>query len=555
VNVIRISAESQNVIVSASVQWEIPQLQFSGDIIRYEIHLGRSALEPDEEVEIIDIDIDTNDDGLQTDSVTRTFHDIPLGQQIVAAFLQIRSRQFIDFPSNWSEAKEINFIVLRQPTPVEDLRITFTKVEVVCGNNQTFLELNGQASWSESFVSEGVSIEYYELRSLISNVLIQSDSEFVGWELPLIAIDIGELLLDLEFQISVIVSLLGETKQSFPRSVVQRFQSIPFPQDIEVTATNPRILQLQSSGMQEISLELIVSWIRPQFGVNIRNYEIYISYSEDDYLCVYDSFLQSARTVVAPGDVTELSFPITDHVAKWDKVILVQVRSRSEEITFLPQWSPPITLNISTLTPPTIVSSELIQTNVKPDDVSGGFTVNATVRVSLESLPQGSEDFSEVWIGDRNLMEYEEPESGVSGVVFQFQVSSSMPTRLLSAVFSSTHDSLTIYIQTRSIGASGIPEWSVPITHEPKARAPSDLDVNLIIGVVIGISGVTILVGVSGVITCAAVKRRRVRSGKAGVPTTDNPAYGLCGPQDGHGETKDEHDYIQPSPVAPQKAD
>ena len=43
------------------MQWKIPQLQFSGDIIRYEIHLGRSALEPDEEVEIIDIDIDTND--------------------------------------------------------------------------------------------------------------------------------------------------------------------------------------------------------------------------------------------------------------------------------------------------------------------------------------------------------------------------------------------------------------------------------------------------------------------------------------------------------------
>ena len=89
---------------------------------------------------------------------------------------QIRSRQFNDFPSNWSEAKEINFIVLRQPNPVEDLRITFTKVEVVCGNNQTFLELNGQASWSESSVSEGVTIEYYELRNLISNVLIRSVS-------------------------------------------------------------------------------------------------------------------------------------------------------------------------------------------------------------------------------------------------------------------------------------------------------------------------------------------------------------------------------------------
>jgi hypothetical protein len=475
----------------------------------------------------------------------------------VNAFVQIRSLQFDDFPSNWSEAKEINFVVIRRPDAVDNLEVDFTEVGTVCNNTDILLELEGRVVWTAFFIAGGDSrtFEYYKLSIGDGPVLFISDREYADFAMIQIPFSSGASFVELEFQISVAVSLLGVIRESFPRSVVQRFQSIPFPQDIEVTATNPRILQLQSSGMQEISLELIVSWIRPQFGVNIRNYEIYISYSEDDYLCVYDSFLQSARTVVAPGDVTELSFPITDHVAKWDKVILVQVRSRSEEITFLPQWSPPITLNISTLTPPTIVSSELIQTNVKPDDVSGGFTVNATVRVSLESLPQGSEDFSEVWIGDRNLMEYEEPESGVSGVVFQFQVSSSMPTRLLSAVFSSTHDSLTIYIQTRSIGASGIPEWSVPITHEPKARAPSDLDVNLIIGVVIGISGVTILVGVSGVITCAAVKRRRVRSGKAGVPTTDNPAYGLCGPQDGHGETKDEHDYIQPSPVAPQKAD
>ena len=103
----------------------------------------------------------------------------------------------------------------------------------------------------------------------------------------------------------------------------------------------------------------------------------------------------------------------------------LQIRSRVEEITFLPQWSPPITLSISTLPPPTIVSSELIQTKINVEEDSGRFTVNATVQLSLEQ-PQGSEDLdlSEVWIGDRNLMEYEEPESGISGVVFQFQVSS-----------------------------------------------------------------------------------------------------------------------------------
>ena len=78
---------------------------------------------------------------------------------------------------------------------------------------------------------------------------------------------------------------------------------------------------------------------------------------------------------------------------------------------------------ISTLPPPNIVTSEIIQTHIKADG-SGGFTVDVTVRLSVEQ-PQGSKefDFSEVWIGDRNLMEYEELESGISGVVFQFQVS------------------------------------------------------------------------------------------------------------------------------------
>ena len=103
----------------------------------------------------------------------------------------------------------------------------------------------------------------------------------------------------------------------------------------------------------------------------------------------------------------------------------LQMRSLVEEIVFLPQWSPPTTLNISTLPPPTIVSSVLIQTKINAEDESGRYTVNATVQLSLEQ-PQESEDldFSEVWIGHRYLMEYEEPESGVSGVVFRFQVSS-----------------------------------------------------------------------------------------------------------------------------------
>ena len=45
---------------------------------------------------------------------------------------------------------------------------------------------------------------------------------------------------------------------------------------------------------------------------------------------------------------------------------------------------------------------------------------------------------------------------------------------------------------------------------------------------------------------------RRVSDDKSGVTTEDNPAY-QYGSHGRHGETKDEYEYIQSSPVAPQE--
>ena len=46
---------------------------------------------------------------------------------------------------------------------------------------------------------------------------------------------------------------------------------------------------------------------------------------------------------------------------------------------------------------------------------------------------------------------------------------------------------------------------------------------------------------------------RRVSDGKAGVTVEDNPAYGLNHSHETHRETKDEYEYIQSSPAAPQE--
>ena len=78
---------------------------------------------------------------------------------------QIRSLQFDDFPSNWSEAKEIDFVVLRRPREVGDLEITFTEVEAQCNDTNILMELDGRVTWSEFYNAESdpVTFEYYKL--------------------------------------------------------------------------------------------------------------------------------------------------------------------------------------------------------------------------------------------------------------------------------------------------------------------------------------------------------------------------------------------------------
>ena len=78
---------------------------------------------------------------------------------------QIRSLQFDDFPSNWSKAKEINFVVINRPDPVGYLEIIFTEVGTLCNDSNILVELDGRATWSEFFIAESdpVKFEYYKL--------------------------------------------------------------------------------------------------------------------------------------------------------------------------------------------------------------------------------------------------------------------------------------------------------------------------------------------------------------------------------------------------------
>ena len=75
----------------------------------------------------------------------------------------MRSRQFNDFPSNWSTPLEINLTLVPRPQPPTGYKINLTKVKVVCRNIVTLLELDGEATWDEVVVPQGTMLEYYEL--------------------------------------------------------------------------------------------------------------------------------------------------------------------------------------------------------------------------------------------------------------------------------------------------------------------------------------------------------------------------------------------------------
>ena len=98
---------------------------------------------------------------------------------------------------------DIEFIVVRQPDPVEDLAIDFTTVDVVCSNNQTFLELDVGATWSEASIPKGTMFDNYEfsVENLQSIFLDKQETEFLDMELQRIALDSREPSLDLKFQV------------------------------------------------------------------------------------------------------------------------------------------------------------------------------------------------------------------------------------------------------------------------------------------------------------------------------------------------------------------
>ena len=114
-----------------------------------------------------------------------------------------------------------------------------------------------------------------------------------------------------------------------------------------------------------------------------------------------------------------MPYPLFFTLLFTNSVFILQIRSLADnDIQLLPQWSDPIPLKFNTLSPPNITSSHLLAIN------SDGLFVSTTVELSWEEPEEGDNiEKYEVWVGVRNLGEFEQPEeSEAFGSILQFQV-------------------------------------------------------------------------------------------------------------------------------------
>ena len=122
---------------------------------------------------------------------------------------------------------------------------------------------------------------------------------------------------------------MGQTRKSFSSSVTERFELLPYPENITVVvAKNPRLKQLKSSDMLNMSVELSLDWDQPQ-SEQITSYEIYTTGS---FVCTYDRFGERAGTVVN-GSLTKFGQTFSALVADPTAPMLVLVYSISVTIT------------------------------------------------------------------------------------------------------------------------------------------------------------------------------------------------------------------------------
>ena len=114
-------------------------------------------------------------------------------------------------------------------------------------------------------------------------------------------------------------------QNGFDSSVTERFVPLPYPKKIDVAVKNPRLKQLKSSNMLNMTVELTIEWDHPQ-SESITSYEIYTTSS---FPCAYDLLRERAGTVV-DGSLTKFNQTFSALLADQNTPMLVLVTINTE---------------------------------------------------------------------------------------------------------------------------------------------------------------------------------------------------------------------------------
>ena len=114
--------------------------------------------------------------------------------------------------------------------------------------------------------------------------------------------------------------LFGDSSEGPPATANELFQPLPYPENITVTAINPRLVGISSS--YTFSVDLTIDWEHPQFQTDIDNYEISFS---DVALREFDRFNDRSEIELISNDTTQFRRVISEEISDTSPQLFVQV--------------------------------------------------------------------------------------------------------------------------------------------------------------------------------------------------------------------------------------
>ena len=113
----------------------------------------------------------------------------------------------------------------------------------------------------------------------------------------------------------------------FPDTEKRMFQALPFPEDINITSINPRLVGAGSS--YTLSVSMTIDWQNPLTEMTITDYEIRFT-TDNSTLCAFDSFNDhSEERMITANNMTQFNTSISEQISVASPQLFVQVYQSS----------------------------------------------------------------------------------------------------------------------------------------------------------------------------------------------------------------------------------